>query len=384
MNMRSLNRKETEDLIVDLYYNQKKTFREIQQIVRKYPRDIKVILNKVEPERSSLSIPAQAYKLYSEGKTPIEVAIILNIREPEATQFNLEYWKLSQLHSLNRIYQDTNGNLSSLVDLHRQMKAAGLTMEHVIRLLQMANNDLQSIERKCQDLKREAAALTGKNLNAVSTFQQLGNDISEECKILSQYRSSRKEECLELDKLRLQKAGLESIVKEFQNDNECLQRIKELVKQTVGQSLANHRHVLSLALLSVIDSCRRDPIKFNVLYHNLSADAVTKETGIAEFGMIDRYNYGLSTNDQLCYQHEDSNDVAYWKVLVDAAEKSFNTMIKELEQVSINRIIEAFISGSTSSQLTQNSIPDSKAILHVQTHGNEKKDPLPGADTVTF
>src|SRR6478752_3142593 len=144
--MRSLNRKETEDLIVDLYYNQKKTFREIQQIVRKSPRDIKVILNKVEPERSSLSIPAQAYKLYSEGKTPIEVAIILNIREPEATQFNLEYWKLSQLNGLNQIYQETNGNISSLVDLYRQMKTAGLTAEHVIKLL-IANNDLQSIER---------------------------------------------------------------------------------------------------------------------------------------------------------------------------------------------------------------------------------------------
>ena len=104
--MNSLNRQETEDLIVDLYYNQKKTFREIQQIVRKSPRDIKVILNKVEPERSSLSIPAQAYRLFSEGKTPIDVAIILNIREPEATQFNLEYWKLSQLGILNRIYQE--------------------------------------------------------------------------------------------------------------------------------------------------------------------------------------------------------------------------------------------------------------------------------------
>ena len=87
--MSPLNRKETEDLIVDLYYNQNKTFREIQQIVRKSPRDIKVILNKVEPERSSLSIPSQAYRLFSERKTPIDVAIILNIREPEATQFNL-------------------------------------------------------------------------------------------------------------------------------------------------------------------------------------------------------------------------------------------------------------------------------------------------------
>jgi len=144
-----------------------------------------VILNKAEPGRSSLSIPAQAYRLFSEGKIAIEVAIILNIREPEATQFNLEYWKLSQLDSLNRIYKEANGNISSLADLHRQMKAAGMTVERVIKLLILVNNDLPSIERKCQDLEREEAALTAKNLDAVSTFQRLSNDISEGYKILN-------------------------------------------------------------------------------------------------------------------------------------------------------------------------------------------------------
>jgi DNA-binding CsgD family transcriptional regulator len=29
----------------------------------------------------------QAYKLFSEGKTTVEVAIILNLREPKATKF---------------------------------------------------------------------------------------------------------------------------------------------------------------------------------------------------------------------------------------------------------------------------------------------------------
>ena len=79
-----------------------------------------------------------------------------------------------------------------MAELHRKMKVAGLTVEHVIKLLLMANNDLQSIERKCQDLKREAAEITAKNLDAVGTFQQLGNDISEEHKILNQYRLSCK------------------------------------------------------------------------------------------------------------------------------------------------------------------------------------------------
>ncbi|HEY7081637.1 MAG TPA: hypothetical protein VH500_18240, partial [Nitrososphaeraceae archaeon] len=230
INMNPLNRQETENLIIDLYHNQKKTFREIQRIVRKSPRDIKVILNKVEPERSSLSIPAQAYKLYSEGKTPIEVAIILNIREPESTQFNLEYWKLSQLDNLNRIYQETNGNISPLVELHRQTRAAGLTMEHVIRLLRMANNDLLLIEQKYQDLKREAADLTTKNLNAAGTFQQLSNDISEISKVLVKYRSSCKGERIELARLSLQKEKLESLVRHFQNNSKDFGRIKELVK----------------------------------------------------------------------------------------------------------------------------------------------------------
>ena len=66
--MQPLNRQETEDLVVDLYYNQKKTFREIQKLVRKSPRDIRAILNKVEPERSSLSASSLAYRMFMEGE----------------------------------------------------------------------------------------------------------------------------------------------------------------------------------------------------------------------------------------------------------------------------------------------------------------------------
>ena len=192
-----------------------------------------------------------------------------------------------------------------------------MTVEHVIKLLLLANNDIQSIERICQGLKREEADLTAKNLNAASAFHQLSNDISEESKIVDQYRTSCKKERLELDKLRLQKIGLESMIRQFQNNNECFQMIKDLVRQTVGHSLMSHRQVLTLALLSVIDSCRRDPMKFNILYHNLSADIITREIRLAEVGMIDQNNYALSTNEQLCYQHEnDYDDVAYCKILI--------------------------------------------------------------------
>ena len=61
------------------------------------------------------------------------------------------------------------------------MKAAGLTVEHVIKLVLNASNDLQSIEQDCQDVKQEEPrAMTAKNLNATRTFQLLSNEIWKE------------------------------------------------------------------------------------------------------------------------------------------------------------------------------------------------------------
>ena len=125
--MTILTRQERERLVLDLYYNQGKTYREISREARISPRDIGVILNKAVEEKKSegskeqqnnddaeknqnqeqhLSLSAQAYKLFSEGKTPLQVAITLNLRESEATKFYKEYWKLKQLHNLNMIYEE--------------------------------------------------------------------------------------------------------------------------------------------------------------------------------------------------------------------------------------------------------------------------------------
>src|SRR5215212_713391 len=120
--MSIITRQERERLVIDLY-NQGKTIREIAKEARISFRDIGVILNKAVEEKSEgwkeerqqdntdseknqnqeqhrhLSLAGQAYKLFSEGKTPLEVAIALNLRESEATKFYKEYWKLKQLHN---------------------------------------------------------------------------------------------------------------------------------------------------------------------------------------------------------------------------------------------------------------------------------------------
>ena len=118
--MTILTRQEKERLVLE-FYNQGKTYREISKEVRISPRDIGVILNKVikvkdreeeqgnddsDKNQEHQSLSTQAYKLFSESKTPLEVAIALNVKESEATKFCNEYWKLKQLHNLNMVYEE--------------------------------------------------------------------------------------------------------------------------------------------------------------------------------------------------------------------------------------------------------------------------------------
>lgn len=117
-----------------------------------------------------------------------------SILEDDISNDEITEKALEQIYDLNSIYLETKGNLESFLKLFKLSKAAGLTNEHVIKLLLLSNNDIQSIEQKCQDLKREEAAITAKNLDAAGTFQQLSKDISEISKILDKHRSSCKEE----------------------------------------------------------------------------------------------------------------------------------------------------------------------------------------------
>ncbi len=377
-----LSKKEREERVLDLHFNQNKNYRQIAKEMKISLRDIGEIVNKAKEEKERQehkSLFVQAYELFSKGNTTLKVAIKLNLGQAQVAQYYMEYLKLREFDDIAKLYLEFKDDIPYFVNLCKAAKAAKMNVPQVVNLLKMANNDIQLIERKCQDLKREEASLTSRSLEASRTFQQLTGDISEKHEILNQYRSSCKEERLELAKFRLQREKLESVVRHFHDNNESLQRIKELVKQIIEQRLINHRHVLLIALQSIIDSCRRDPVKFSILYYNLSATALTTtNTQLAEFGIIDQYNQGLSTNDQLCYQHENAtdDDVAYSKVLVNVAEQFFNRMIKELEEVCINQIIEAFISGSISSQLTKKSLLASRAVLPTQANVNDEVDPL--------
>src|ERR687891_62164 len=94
------SKQEKETRIIDLY-SQGKTYRQIAEEVRISPNDIHAILKKKEGEKnnsivtnnkkqSSSSIAAKAYDLFSKDKTPIDVAITLNLHAPKVSKLYRE------------------------------------------------------------------------------------------------------------------------------------------------------------------------------------------------------------------------------------------------------------------------------------------------------
>jgi hypothetical protein len=325
-----LTRQEKEKLVLDLY-NQGKSTREIAEEARMSFRDIGVILDKAEEEKEAskeqaekVSQSTQAYKLFSEGKSPVQVAIALNIREPEVARFYVEYWKLRQLYSLYKIYEEIKDGIGPFVNLYTLAKVARMGVKQVVRLLEIANNDLPVVEHRYERSKRDLDSIEADKHNSARILQEISDQIATMCKTLDQYQLSCKEERLELTKIQLQKVRLEGLVDNFQNNDQGYVKIRNTVEEKVISILSDKKTLLKLALLSLTESIRKDPDKFNafIFCDNKSLSSTTQTRGYSQY--YDTVPYGQQQQRQQ-YSSQDCIDV-----LLEEAEKLYNKLSKEL------------------------------------------------------
>jgi hypothetical protein len=109
--------------------------------------------------------------------TPVQVDITLNIREPEATQYYKKYSKLRQHHSLNWVYEQVKDDIGYFVSLYIVAKVARMDVQHVIKLLEIANNDLPSGEYTYETRKREVDDFEAEKRNSARIYQEINDKI---------------------------------------------------------------------------------------------------------------------------------------------------------------------------------------------------------------
>jgi hypothetical protein len=304
---------EREKLVLDLYYNQNKTYREITKLAGAYPREIKAILKKADPSQSQ-SPHSQAYQLFDEGKTITQVAITLDLRQPQATELFTEYWLLKQQDQLYKIFQEIKNNLQYFLELYKHAIAAGMSIQDVVRALNIAKNDLRSIEARFLELKRQADRLVASNQNAARTFQDFSNQMSDMKKTIAHYESVINERKLELETITKQKDKLEAYMAHLRNNSEEYSKIKEKVKKEMEGTLRDPRQILMLAFRSIVESARNDASKFHALIYNLPS--------------VNMISPDYNTNEDI-----------YERILLNEAEGLYDKMITNHMNNTITNVI---------------------------------------------
>ncbi|MFL6393368.1 MAG: hypothetical protein ACJ708_01750, partial [Nitrososphaeraceae archaeon] len=153
-----LSKKETEERVLDLHFNQNKNYRQITQEMKMSLRDIGEIVNRAKQEKERQehkSLSVQAYDKFFKGKTLLQVAIDLNIGQAQVTQYYSDYLKLIGLEDITKLYIEFKGDVSYFVSLCKAAKAAKIGIPQVINLLKIANNYLPSVQHRHEMLQKQ-------------------------------------------------------------------------------------------------------------------------------------------------------------------------------------------------------------------------------------
>ena len=357
-----LTRQEKKKLVLDLY-NQGKTYREIAKEARMCPRDIGVIVNnevkeqelKTEQENDNenqgtynttekkleeqvLSLSTRAYKLFSKGKEPLEVAIALNLGEVEVTRYYKEYLKLKQLHGLYLAYEELEGEIEPFLKLYELSKVEDMGTKQVINLLKIANNDLPALENRYTRLKNEGDLIEYTIANSNRKLHSIESQIITSSQILDSNNIAREQLKKEIDCLRNEKMGLRKMVRQYKRNNEEYLKIKKTIEQEVNRFLLEGKELLSFALYSLMESMRRDPDKYSSIIYYSSASSTTSY-GDAFYKRSDVYG---QQNEP--YPSSDSFFDAYKITLLNDTEKLYKALVRE----RINNIIANYTAKSAS------------------------------------
>ena len=165
----------------------------------------------------------QAYKLFSEGKKPVEVAIQLSLSEKEATRYYTEYWRLKRLYSLYHIYQESKGNLSYILKLCRLAKRQGITADNIewfVNMVNIGTYNIPDLQKQYAKLQDEVQVIDHQKVVSKAELDNMNNQISILRRTMYQLSATCNDKRNEIAYLQNQIQVLEGYVCRLKNDSQ--------------------------------------------------------------------------------------------------------------------------------------------------------------------
>jgi hypothetical protein len=185
-----MTRAEKEEYVIQLW-KAGRNVRQIAELVHMSFRNIGAITNKAklqaEMERGYTaentqpkSPESQAFKIFSEGKSPVEVAIALDEPGDRVRAMYREYWELTGRYELAQLYDEARYDVRGLLRLYKIVKDLGMEENDVIKVLELAkHNELERLQWKVEYLRNEVEILENQKWNSTNHMLKLNRMIDE-------------------------------------------------------------------------------------------------------------------------------------------------------------------------------------------------------------
>src|SRR5918994_7624018 len=148
-----MNRKQKEDLVLALA-EKGATYREITKEAGVSPNTIKAVLNRAGLDETT-SISSRAFELYVKQKTPVEVAIELNLEAEKAISYYHEYFMLLGITEFTKAYLQVKDNPWPFINLVNLVQKARIGEGEVVELLKISNGYLPRVRLEYDRIKEE-------------------------------------------------------------------------------------------------------------------------------------------------------------------------------------------------------------------------------------
>jgi predicted transcriptional regulator len=225
--MGTMDRKQKEALVLALF-EKGKTYREITKEAGVSPNTIKAIVNKAGLDQTT-SISSRVFELYSQGKTPLEVAITLGLKSEEVLRYHQEYFMLLGCTEFTKVYLQIKDSPWPYVNLVKLAQNSGISDSEVIELLEIAKGHLPRVSLEYDRLKAELNSLKAEIRNSVQIYQQFCDRNLELKKREDELQLTINE--LETKKTELQKTRFNDSLSQLQENNADTTNLNPEVKQ---------------------------------------------------------------------------------------------------------------------------------------------------------
>ena len=249
--IRIMDKKQKEALVLAML-EKGEPYRSITQRAKVSPNTIKMIANRAGLDEST-SISSRAFELYVQQKTPVDVAIALNLEAEKAVNYYHQYFMLLGITEFTKAYLQVKENPWPYVNLAKLVQNAKIGEGEVGELLKIANGYLPRVRLEYDRLKEEKSSLQAEinswrtELNNIArTYQQFVDRNIELKKREDELQHSINE--LEAKKIELQETtDSNQHVGEFQETNAGLEMEQEIIMlmndlSTPPPNIANSYH----------------------------------------------------------------------------------------------------------------------------------------------